>query len=120
MRVRRYHVRRPAMNYILVSERQPVSAHDRSAASQVLPRLFRSGQYRSAKCLQESRQVCGAGAGGTGGPVAYDELSRCPGRLNRKVAPWGMFAVAHIRPPCASMIERQIDSPMPMPPGLVV
>ena len=28
--------------------------------------------------------------------------------------------VAHNRPPCASMIERQIDNPMPMPPGFVV
>jgi hypothetical protein len=31
-----------------------------------------------------------------------------------------MFAVAHSRPPWASKIERQIDSPMPMPLDLVV
>src|SRR6202162_5540260 len=31
-----------------------------------------------------------------------------------------MFAEAHSRPPWASMIERQIESPMPMPPDLVV
>ena len=32
----------------------------------------------------------------------------------------GTFALAHSRPPCASMIERQIDSPMPKPSGFVV
>jgi choline dehydrogenase-like flavoprotein len=42
------------------------------------------------------------------------------GRLNSKIAPRGTFAFAHSRPPCASMIERQIASPMPMPPDLVV
>jgi hypothetical protein len=36
------------------------------------------------------------------------------------VAPWGAFAVAHSRPPWASMIERQIESPLPVPPDLVV
>jgi hypothetical protein len=36
------------------------------------------------------------------------------------VAPWGTFAVAHSRPPWASMIERQIESPIPMPLDLVV
>ena len=36
------------------------------------------------------------------------------------MAPWGMFAVAHSRPPSASMIERQIESPIPMPLALVV
>ena len=45
---------------------------------------------------------------------------RIPGRAKWKVAPWSAFGVAHSRPPCASMIERLIDSPMPMPPGLVV
>src|SRR3981081_4366411 len=34
--------------------------------------------------------------------------------------PWGTVAVAHSRPPWASMIERQIESPIPMPPDLVV
>ena len=34
--------------------------------------------------------------------------------------PGAAVSEAHIRPPCASTIERQIDSPMPMPPGLVV
>ena len=32
----------------------------------------------------------------------------------------GAFALAHNRPPCASIIERQIDNPIPMPAGLVV
>jgi hypothetical protein len=36
------------------------------------------------------------------------------------VAPAFALRVAHIRPPWASMIEREIDSPIPMPSGLVV
>jgi len=32
----------------------------------------------------------------------------------------GTFAIAHNRPPCPSMIERQIDRPIPKPPGFVV
>jgi hypothetical protein len=36
------------------------------------------------------------------------------------VVPWGTFAVAHSRPPWASTIERQIESPIPMPLDLVV
>jgi hypothetical protein len=47
-------------------------------------------------------------------------LSACVGNANLKMAPRGSFAVAHMRPSCASMIERQIDSPIPKPPDLVV
>jgi hypothetical protein len=36
------------------------------------------------------------------------------------VAPRPSFTVAQIRPPCDSMIERLIDSPMPLPCGFVV
>jgi hypothetical protein len=42
------------------------------------------------------------------------------GRVNWKLAPSEPVAAAQARPPWASMIERQIDSPMPIPPGLVV
>src|ERR1700686_2953155 len=42
------------------------------------------------------------------------------GRVNCNVAPWGTFAVAHSLPPWASMIERQTESPIPMPLDLVV
>ena len=42
------------------------------------------------------------------------------GRVNWNTAPRGSFADAHNRPPCASMIERQIARPMPRPSGLVV
>ena len=40
------------------------------------------------------------------------------GVKNWKIAPCGSFASTHNRPPCASMIERQIDRPMPKPLGL--
>src|SRR5277367_3098312 len=46
--------------------------------------------------------------------------ARCKGRVNWTVAPCGSWGAAQIRPPCNSMIERQIDSPIPMPPDLVV
>ena len=35
-------------------------------------------------------------------------------------APRGSHLVAHSRPPWASIIERQIERPMPMPSGFVV
>ena len=40
--------------------------------------------------------------------------------VNRKVEPGPAFCVAHNLPPCASMIDWQIDNPIPSPPGLVV
>jgi hypothetical protein len=45
---------------------------------------------------------------------------RIAGNAKWKVAPRCTFGVAHSRPPCASTMERLIDSPMPMPPGLVL
>src|SRR5260370_10396592 len=40
--------------------------------------------------------------------------------VNRKIAPHGTPGDPQSCPPCAVMIDRQIDSPMPMPWGLVV
>ena len=40
---------------------------------------------------------------------------REPGKLTWSVTPQGSLAVAQIRPSCASMIERQMESPIPMP-----
>ena len=42
------------------------------------------------------------------------------GMAKLKVAPRVGLFVAQMRPPCASMIEREIDRPMPRPVGLVV
>jgi hypothetical protein len=42
------------------------------------------------------------------------------GTVNCTTAPRGTFAVAHSRPPCASIIRRLIASPRPSPCGLVV
>src|SRR5712671_5340756 len=42
------------------------------------------------------------------------------GIVNRNRAPCDACPVAHSRPPWASMIERQIESPMPMPFDFVV
>ena len=43
-----------------------------------------------------------------------------PGRVNWNTVPQGSFAVAHSRPPWASMIDRQIDRPIPTPLDFVV
>src|SRR5262249_41645090 len=62
------------------------------------------------------------------GPVAvggclsdgvYDFTSAL-GKVNLNAAPRGLLASAHRRPPWASMMDRQIDSPMPVPLGFVV
>jgi len=50
----------------------------------------------------------------------HDALPGWAGTVKWKVAPWGALEVTHKRPACASMIERQIDSPIPRPPGFVV
>jgi hypothetical protein len=42
------------------------------------------------------------------------------GKVNLNTAPRGSFASAHSRPSWASMIDRQIDSPIPVPLDLVV
>jgi hypothetical protein len=52
--------------------------------------------------------------------TSQDAMCCWAGTVNSKTAPRGSFAVAHNRPPCLSMIERQIDSPSPKPSGLVV
>src|SRR5262249_56739870 len=49
-----------------------------------------------------------------------DIIHRSTGSVNWNVAPCLGFGVAQSRPPWPSMIERLIDSPMPIPPGLVV
>src|SRR5260370_767526 len=42
------------------------------------------------------------------------------GSATQKVAPRSGLLMAHKRPPCASMIERQIDNPSPNPRDFVV
>jgi hypothetical protein len=40
--------------------------------------------------------------------------------VNQKTAPRGSLAPAHSWPLWASMMDRQIESPIPTPPGFVV
>lgn len=40
--------------------------------------------------------------------------------VNRNAAPRSAFASAHSRPPCESMMDRQIDRPIPTPLDFVV
>ena len=57
-------------------------------------------------------------------PVPTSAVSRSyvssVGKVNWKVAPCSSFAEGHNCPPCAAMIERLIDSPIPIPSALVV
>jgi hypothetical protein len=56
--------------------------------------------------------------------AAPKHQSRCNVWMGRhgesNVAPRGRFALAHNCLLCASIIDRQIDSPSPKPPGFVV
>jgi hypothetical protein len=49
-----------------------------------------------------------------------DDEAQATGSGNWTIAPCGSLGAVHSRPPCAPMIERLIDSRMPMPPGFVV
>lgn len=59
---------------------------------------------------------------GNGGRVSLDAVDSlyAPGRVNWKVVPRSELAVADRRPPCDSMIDRLIESPIPVPCVLVV
>src|ERR1035438_8531457 len=52
--------------------------------------------------------------------VSYSSVSALVGRVKQKLAPQGELAAAHKRPPCDSMIERLMGSPIPVPLSLVV
>lgn len=57
--------------------------------------------------------------------TAEPEASKCrdqdgAGRAKRKTAPRGELGMAHSLPPCASIIDRLMARPMPVPCGLVV
>ncbi len=49
---------------------------------------------------------------------AYHGAGSLTGNEKRNTVPCGAFAAAERRPPCASMIERLIDKPMPSPSAL--
>src|SRR5260221_2203378 len=69
------------------------------------------GFYRSRDRLPPARLGRGLGQEPFGAAV---------GTMNWKTAPRGDCGDAQRRPPWASTIDRQIDSPMPMPLGFVV
>src|SRR5262245_21268252 len=80
------------------------------------------GQGRVLRIGVVSARACGALAGSreiSRGGIKAGYLGGA-GSVNLKTAPRGWFALAHSRPSCASMIDRQIESPSPRPPGLVV
>jgi len=50
----------------------------------------------------------------------HREHGGCVDTVNWNVMPGPSSRIAQIRPPWASMIEREIESPIPMPSGFVV
>ena len=50
----------------------------------------------------------------------HDATAGCAGTMKLKIAPCGVLGLAHNRPLCASIIDRQIDSPSPKPSDFVV
>jgi hypothetical protein len=55
-----------------------------------------------------------------GQPIVQSREIGALGILKRNTVPWGAFSSAHKRPPWESMMDRQIDSPIPTPLGFVV
>jgi hypothetical protein len=51
---------------------------------------------------------------------SQDAVAGRAGAMKRKIAPCGRLGLAHNRPLCASIIERQTESPRPKPPDFVV
>src|SRR5215831_2842829 len=70
--------------------------------------------------LVKSGSLAALAPGPTSRLRTIHELSSAEGSVNRNAAPRGWFGSAHSLPPCAWMMERQIDSPMPVPLNLVV
>src|ERR1700745_2348387 len=52
--------------------------------------------------------------------VCHPFVSALAGKVKQKLAPRGELLAAHRRPPCDSIMERLMRSPMPVPCGLVV
>jgi hypothetical protein len=93
-----------------------VGARSRYAAGRAKKRRRLVKRRLDKVCRFYPNQVCRGRAKGSN----FEVMSGWAGKVNLKVAPRGTFALAHNRPPCASMIERQIDSPNPKLPGFVV
>src|SRR5882724_2163161 len=72
----------------------------------VPPKRTRS---RAARARPSTNDKC------DGRGLAHDAALPASGRLIRNVAPGPWFGSAHNRPPCASMIEREMVKPMPIP-----
>ncbi len=128
---------RPAPRLQASAHRHAAEASGRHGASRPLVGTSdgaptpRCGFHGHTPCAEISVDAPGTGAPRRGAPPssmlachacaaaqACGALGR--GRVNCTVAPGPAVREAHIRPPCASTIDRQIESPMPMPPGLVV
>ena len=74
----------------------------------------------SSEVYHATRQRLAGWRGKHHAPMVPSDPSFSTGRANWKTAPRGVLALAQSCPPCASMIERQIGSPIPIPAGLVV
>ena len=71
-------------------------------------------------CLVQQAHADGAASIGVALASENQRSHRCGGKVNCRMVPRGSAAAAHNFPPCASMIVRQMDRPIPKPSGLVV
>jgi hypothetical protein len=77
-----------------------------------LLKLRRGGRRKRGRSISLARRHAREGN--------YGGTSERTGMLNWKIAPHGTFGLAHNLPPCASMIDLQMDSPIPIPVAFVV
>src|SRR5262249_29659986 len=79
----------------------------------ILIRLQSASFREASPCDEQFRCDCAGYKLGPRRPASA-------GKVNRKIVPWGRPGVAHNLPPWDSIIERQIERPIPMPSTLVV
>src|ERR1700745_1365375 len=103
----------PCRDVLLVGGRAQAPVRSRTCLICRMALSSNGGAWNRTAGLDQSVSAMGA-------PINAVALSTAPGRLTLNVEPGPGIAEAHIRPSCASIIERQIDSPMPMPSALVV
>ena len=90
----------------------PGGLHRMRTSSTTSPRLMGNSMQCSGgrRALRRTYRV---------GPLVYCSLSAL-GRVKKKVVPKGLRGNAQSLPPCASMIDRQMERPKPIPLDFVV
>ena len=82
--------------------------------------VHRRAARRTARSAYTGGYGYGTGYGASQGICPHLKASQCVGNTNRNIEPRWLPGETQIRPPWASIIDLQTDSPIPMPVGLVV